>query len=162
MGDKAGVYAALDRRTGATIWAQRVPTGSHLGGIMTTAAYANGRLYLASNSWADQVNLHNPLNRSTTYALDATTGAIRWSRVLPSASFGAMTNANGVVFQPTINGTVYALDSRNGEIVWSDEPGGDLGSGVSVAGGKVFVPFGFWFLTAPANPNGGLVAYGPE
>ena len=128
---------------------------------MTTAAVNNGRIYLSSNTWADQVNLHNPLNRSTTYALDANTGAIVWSHVLPSATFGAMTYANGVVFQPTINGTLYGFDSRNGDILWSKQPGADLGSGVSVSGGKVFVPFGFWFLTAPANPNGGLVAYGP-
>ncbi len=162
VGDKAGVYATLDRRTGETIWARRLPTGSHLGGIMTTAAYANNRLYLSSNTWADQINLKNPLNRSTTYSLDASTGAIVWSKVLPSATFGALTYANGVVFQPTINGTVYAFDARDGTILWSDEPGGDLGSGVSVANGRVFAPFGFWFLTAPANPNGGIVAYGPE
>ena len=81
---------------------------------------------------------------------------------MPSATFGALTYANGVVFQPTVDGVVYALDAANGNILWSDSPGGDLGSGVSVAGGKVFVPFGFWFFAAPANPNGGIVAYGTE
>ena len=128
---------------------------------MTTAAYHAGSLYLASNQWTDQLNFHNPLNRSTTYALDANTGATRWTRPLPSPTFGAMTYANGVVFQPTVTGTVYALDAATGAILWSDQPGGDLGGGVSVAGGKVFVPYGFWFFAAPANPNGGLVAYGP-
>ena len=39
MGDKAGVYAVLDRDTGATVWARQFPTGSHLGGIMTTASH---------------------------------------------------------------------------------------------------------------------------
>jgi polyvinyl alcohol dehydrogenase (cytochrome) len=162
VGDKAGVYAVLDRTTGQTIWARHLPIGSHLGGIMTTAAYHAGSLYVASNQWVDQLNFHNPLNRSTTYALNANTGATRWTRALPSPTFGAMTYANGVVFQPTVTGTVYALSAATGAILWSDQPGGDLGSGVSVADGKVFVPYGFWFFAAPPNPNGGLVAYGPE
>ena len=63
------------------------------------------------------------------------------------------------MFQPTVGGTVYALDAATGAILWSKAPGGDLGGGVSVVDGKVFVPYGFWFFAAPPNPNGGLVAY---
>jgi polyvinyl alcohol dehydrogenase (cytochrome) len=160
VGDKAGVYAVLDRDTGQTVWARSLPTGSHLGGIMTTAAYDHGTLYLASNQWTDLVDFHDPGNTSTTFALDAKTGATKWHTDLPSAAFGALTYTNGVVFQPTVAGTVYALDARDGRVLWSDEPGGDLGSGVSIAAGIVLVPYGFWFFAAPANPNGGLVAYG--
>ena len=159
VGDKAGVYAVLDRDTGDTVWARELPTGSHLGGIMTTAAYHSGSLYLASNTWVNLVDFHDAGNRSTTYALDAATGAIRWQRALPSAVFGALTYANGVVFQPTITGTVYALDATDGTILWSEQPGADLGGGVSVAAGRVLVPYGFWFFASPANPAGGLVAY---
>lgn len=159
VGDKAGVYAVLDRDTGDTVWARELPTGSHLGGIMTTAAHHSGSLYLASNTWANLIDFHDARNRSTTYALDAATGAIRWQRDLPSAVFGALTYANGVVFQPTITGTVYALDSTDGTILWSEQPGADLGGGVSVVGGRVLVPYGFWFFASPANPAGGLVAY---
>lgn len=159
VGDKAGVYAVLDRDTGATVWARQLPTGSHLGGIMTTAAYHDGTIYVSSNQWVDHVDFHDPGNVSTTYALDAATGAIVWETDLPSATFGALTYANGVVFQPTITGTVYAFDATDGSILWTAQPGGDLGGGVSVAGGKVFVPYGFWFFAAPPNPDGGLVAY---
>jgi polyvinyl alcohol dehydrogenase (cytochrome) len=159
VGDKAGVYAVLDRDTGQSIWARQFPTGSHLGGIMTTAAYRAGSLYLASNQWANQLDFHDPGNTSITYALDANTGAIRWQRSLPSATFGALTYANGVVFQPTIDGTVYGLSAATGAILWSKTPGGDLGGGVSVVDGRVFVPYGFWFFAAPPNPNGGIVAY---
>ncbi|GIU88629.1 MAG: cytochrome CBB3 [Acidimicrobiia bacterium] len=162
VGDKAGVYAVLDRDTGETVWARQLPTGSHLGGIMTTAAYHDGRIYVSSNRWADHVDFHDPGNVSTTYALDAATGAIVWQTDLPSATFGALTYANGVVFQPTITGTVYAFDAADGSVLWSARPGADLGGGVSVAGGKVFVPYGFWFFAAPPNPSGGLVAYAPD
>ena len=71
VGDKAGVYAVLDRDNGSTVWARQLPTGSRLGGIMTTAAYNAGRIYLASNQWSNFVNFHDPNNRSTTFALDA-------------------------------------------------------------------------------------------
>jgi polyvinyl alcohol dehydrogenase (cytochrome) len=73
-----------------------------------------------------------------------------------------MTYANGVVFQPTINGTVYALSAATGAILWSAQPGADLGGGIAVANGRAFVPYGYWFFASPANPNGGLVAYGPN
>jgi polyvinyl alcohol dehydrogenase (cytochrome) len=161
VGDKAGVYAVLDRDTGATVWAQRFGTGGHLGGIMTTAAYDGSSLYLAANKWANEIDFHDAGNTSTTYALDAATGAIRWQRALPSPVFGAMTYANGVVYQPTVIGTVYALNASTGAVLWSSVLGADLGGGISVAGGRVFVPYGFWFFAAPANPNGGLVAYEP-
>src|SRR5262249_3142045 len=108
VGDKAGVYAVLDRDTGETIWGRRFGSGGHLGGIMTTAAYDGPSLFLAANTWANELDFHDPGNTSTTYALDAATGAIRWQRALPSAVFGAMTYANGIVYQPTITGTVYA------------------------------------------------------
>ena len=54
---------------------------------------------------------------------------------------------------------MYGLNAATGAILWSKTPGGDLGGGVSVSDGRVFVPYGFWFFAAPANPNGGVVAY---
>jgi polyvinyl alcohol dehydrogenase (cytochrome) len=160
VGDKAGVYAVLDRDTGATVWARTFPTGSHLGGIMMTSAYHDGVIYLSSNRWSDLVDFHDPANASTTFAIDATDGDIIWQRDLPSTAFGALTYTNGVVFQPTIEGTVYAFDAADGDVLWTGAPGADLGSGVSVVADQVFVPFGFWFFAAPPNPAGGIVAYG--
>jgi polyvinyl alcohol dehydrogenase (cytochrome) len=161
VGDKAGVYAVLDRDTGATVWAKQLPTGSHLGGIMTTAAYNAGTLYLASNRWVNMLDFHDARNLGTTFALDAATGNVKWQHDLPAPAFGALTYANGVVFQPTVAGTLYAFDAATGAQLWSTQPGADLGSGVSVAGNTVFVPYGFWFFASPANPVGGLVAYRP-
>jgi len=47
VGDKGGRYATLDRTTGATVWRRRLCAGSHLGGIMTTAAVADGSIWVA-------------------------------------------------------------------------------------------------------------------
>jgi polyvinyl alcohol dehydrogenase (cytochrome) len=160
VGDKAGHYAVFDRQTGETVWTTELPEGDRLGGIMTTAAYADGVLYVTSNRWGPSIlDFHHPDHASATYALDAATGAIIWQTNLPSPAFGALTHANGVIYQPTVKGTAYAIAAATGQILWQDAPGADMGGGLSVSGGTVFVPFGFWFISAPATPNGGVVAY---
>jgi polyvinyl alcohol dehydrogenase (cytochrome) len=160
VGDKAGRYAVFDRDTGETIWTVAVPEGNRLGGIMTTAAHAGGKIFLSSNRWgADILDFHDPEHASTTYALDAVTGDELWSTDLPSPAFNAVSHADGVVYQTSVKGTVYALDAATGAVLWADDPGADLGGGVSVARGTVFVGYGFWFIGAPAEPAGGVVAY---
>jgi polyvinyl alcohol dehydrogenase (cytochrome) len=158
VGDKRGVYAALDRETGETVWARELTRGGQLGGVMATAAYAHGVVYVTSNVMpgptGDVTN-----GTSVTFALDARTGEVRWQRPLPKPTFGALTVANRVLFQPTTAGTLYALDTRSGDVLWATEPGGLLGGGVSVSNGRVLTGHGFSFLTAPPDPVGGLVAY---
>jgi len=161
VGDKAGVYAVLDRDTGDPIWATQLTEGSHLGGIMTTAAVHDGVVYVASNLWPNGgFGFDDPGNTSITFALSADDGVILWQRPLPSPAFGAVTWANGVVVHGTIDGTVHVLDAATGVELWSALPGGDIGGGMSVVDGTLFVGHGFWFFTAPAEPSGGLVAYG--
>ncbi len=160
VGDKAGHYAVFDRTTGETVWTVELPTGNRLGGIMTTAAVADGVIYVTSNRWgASILDFHHPAHASTTYALDAATGAQLWSTALPSPVFGALTVANGVVYQPSVKGTAYALDAGDGTVLWSAQPGADMGGGISLRAGILYVPYGFWFISAPANPSGGVVAY---
>jgi polyvinyl alcohol dehydrogenase (cytochrome) len=166
VADKAGIYATFDRATGETVWARQLTAGSPLGGVMVTAAYdatagGDGVIYVASNTMntAALANPADPSHQSTTFALDAATGAVLWQRPMAGATFGAMAVANGVVYQPTVPGVLHALDAADGDVLWTAEPGGDLGAGVSVVSGHVLAPHGFWFLTAPANPLGGVVAY---
>lgn len=160
VGDKAGNYAVFDRDTGDTVWTTTLPTGNRLGGIMTTAAVADGVVYVNSNRWgANILDFQDPAHESTTYALDAATGTELWSTELPSPAFNAITLANGVVYQTSVKGVVYALDAATGAVLWSDSPGADMGGGVSIVNGTVYVGYGFWFIGAPANPAGGVVAY---
>jgi polyvinyl alcohol dehydrogenase (cytochrome) len=160
VGDKAGVYAVLDRETGETVWAVQLTEGSHLGGVMTTAAVHDGRIWVASNLWTGgEFNFDDPANTSITFALDAATGEILWQRPLPAPAFGALTWANGVVVHGTIDGTVHALDAETGVELWSDMPGYDIGGGFSIVDGTLFAGYGFWFISAPPKPLGGFVAY---
>ena len=170
VGDKAGRYAVLDRDTGATVWRKQLCPGSHMGGVMTTAAVAAGSVYVGCNSMLngeDQLLCcedQSPYNSSATLALDAATGRIRWRRVVPdSAMFGAITEANGVIYHPTARGTAFALDARTGKVLWQARPGGPLGGGVSVAGRRLFVPVGYSFFgTLDDSAPGALVAFAPR
>ncbi len=165
VGDKAGVYAALDRDDGETVWAVQLGTPSHLGGIMTTAAVAQGRVFVAANMWSDALfDFGNPEHRAVLCALEAETGTVLWQRPLPHPVFGAITFANGVVVHGTIDGTVHAIDAATGVELWTtpvrDDGDGSIGGGFAVVDGTLWVGHGFWFFTAPAQASGGLIAYG--
>ena len=163
VGQKSSVYHVLDRETGDTIWDAKLTAGSPLGGIMVTAAVHAGVVYVNSNKWKAfgfvQTGINSPLDTSSTFALDARDGKVLWETPMPAPMFGAMTYANGVVYQGTIDGTVHALSATDGKELWSDKPGGGIGGGLSVAAGTLYVGRGVYFFAPPPTPDGGLVAY---
>jgi len=65
-------------------------------------------------------------------ALAADTGRPRWSSRLKSATFGATSSVNDLVFATTFDGSVYAIDAKSGDEEWS----ADLPSGIN--GGLAF------------------------
>lgn len=162
VGDKAGVYSVLDRTTGETVWARQLTAGSHLGGVMLTAAVHDGVIYVSSNLMVGSlIDFANPANTSVTFALDADDGSILWQTPVPRASFGALTLANGVLYQPTIPGDYYLLDAADGSIIDTLTPmaGAQLGGGASLHAGLLLAPYGMWFFTEASGQKGGIVAY---
>ena len=162
VGQKNGFYHVLDRATGDTIWEVQLTGGGPLGGVMVTAAVHDGVVYVNSNKWVAYgifSGVNSPLDTSATFALDARDGTILWQRPMPAPMFGAMSSANGVVYQGTIDGTAHALSAADGTELWSDQPGGGIAGGFSIVGGTLYVGHGFWFFSPPASPDGGFVAY---
>jgi polyvinyl alcohol dehydrogenase (cytochrome) len=162
VGQKNGFYHVLDRETGDTVWEVQLPGGGPLGGVMVTAAVHDGVIYVNSNHWVAFgifSGVNSPLDTSATFALDARDGTILWQRPMPAPMFGAMSSANGVVYQGTIDGTVHGLSAADGTQLWSDQPGGGIAGGFSIVGGTLYAGRGFWFFTPPASPAGGFVAY---
>ena len=160
VGDKGGYYRALDRDTGDIVWMAQVGPGTPLGGIMTTAAVADGVIYLGNNTWNVLYEFGNSENSGVSVALSIEDGSVLWETPTESPIFGAMTVAGGVVYHGLVRGDLLALDASDGTELWRTEPGQDLGGGFSVVNGRLYVGHGFWFLIEPANPFGGFVAYG--
>lgn len=160
VGDKAGNYMVLDRETGEQVWMQSLAPGSPLGGVMTTAAVGEGTIFVATNHWTELFVFGDPTNTATVFALQASDGAVQWQVDVPQPVFGALTLGADVLYHGDTAGRVYARDAGSGAELWSTEPGADIGGGFCVVDGKLLVSHGFWFLTVPADPNGGLVAYG--
>ncbi len=169
VGDKGGRYAVFDASTGTVVWRRRLCPGSHLGGVMTTAAVANGSIWVTCNRLHDKNELADTANRTSIMRLDATTGRTRWVRTVPGGTAGAITEAGGAVFVPNTLGTVRAFDERTGRLLWTVRPGGPgfsidhgVAGGITVAADRVLVPYGYSFIASPSFPKdaiGGLVAY---
>jgi polyvinyl alcohol dehydrogenase (cytochrome) len=171
VGDKGGVYAVFDRETGDEVWATMLGPGSHLGGVMAPAAYADERLYITSNSWpmgfdtsvAFLPDFELPENTSDLIALDANDGTELWRTAIASPTIGGALYVNGVVFSGHTLGLVQAFDAADGEVLWEDRAGATLASGQVVSNGRLFVTHGFAFIGitgATDGTPGGLRVYG--
>lgn len=173
VGDKSGFYRVLTRDKGEPVWQTELEPGLLLslrktGGIIAPAAYAEGRIFVASNtSWAT----------SKVWALDATTGAIQWtSDEIDSVNFGGPAVANGVVFfggsgfrvtEQNPNGkgvgdpsTLLAFDAVTGAVLHRTQLHAGRSGGYAIADGRVYVGTGFTFYAYSDEPlNGALEVF---
>jgi polyvinyl alcohol dehydrogenase (cytochrome) len=153
VGQKNGIYWALNRDTGEVVWNTLVGPGSFLGGIEWGSAFDGQRLYVAN---ANITNTEYTLpsgekaKGGSWTALDPATGKILWQTASPAAApngaLGATTVANGVVFGGTTSATgenMYALDAASGQILWKFAATGSVNSGPSVANGTVYWGSGY-------------------
>ena len=175
VGDKGGVFAVLDRETGEDVWATILGPGTHLGGVMTAAAYHAGMIFVAQNNWPagfDPDNLffpvfEDPNNTSDLIALDATNGNVLWRVPVASPTLGGILYSNGVVYTTHSLGLLRAYDASNGDVLWEDQVGARAAAGQSISDGRLFVAHGFtFFATADREDQpgymGGLRVYGLE
>lgn len=166
IGQKSGVYWALDPNTGAVVWHTQVGPGSALGGIEYSSATDSRRIYVAiSNLFGQPYQITSATGQTTTTsggswaALDPATGRIQWQVADPqqAADLGYVSTANGVVYagSTALNGNeMYALDAATGAIRWGFDAGGPVVAGASIADGMVF--WGSGFPLATACPGGAL------
>jgi outer membrane protein assembly factor BamB len=159
-GSKGGLFRAVDRETGQTIWQRQVSQPSGLGGIQAGAAVAKGFIYVAAfegldEGWSD-ANFNAP---GSTYlnAFFATFAPAFWAdvedvRADDNPATGARTK-------------LYKLDAGTGYSAWSF-PGGrdyvDLPAGVclrhvSVANDVVFVTTSSGRLFAVDSKTGSIL-----
>ncbi len=173
VGDKGGRYAAFDRATGAQVWMTTIGNASPIGGMMHSAAYDNGGIFVVNNSATVGSSRNDPVPSSgVARRLNAATGAIEWSLDLPAGGFGGVSIANGLMYFTTWDGVLRVLNASTGAVVKTVQIGPAVGayvpaptdgfpngsaSGPIVYNGKVYVGYGWtWVL----NIDGGLAAIG--
>src|SRR6266496_19768 len=121
-GTAPSFLAALDARTGSTLWRFRA------GVVETPPLLVNGRVYFGS--WDRRV-----------YAVDARTGRLDWSFATGDRVKGGVAFSRRTIFAGSYDGRLYALDARSGRPRWVAGGGalGGLYATPSVANGRVFV-----------------------
>lgn len=143
-GSKGGLFRAVDRDSGATLWQRQISKPTGIGGVQAGAAVAKGVVYVAGFEGIDDD------------FSDAQFGVSFASGLFPNAFFATFSPAFWADVEDTgddddpatgMRIKVYALDAASGKSLWHFSNGNDfaeLRAGaalrhVSVANGLVFV-----------------------
>jgi polyvinyl alcohol dehydrogenase (cytochrome) len=165
VGQKSGVYWALDPATGKAVWKTEVGPGSRLGGMMWGSATDGKRIYVSIGNAAHRpIEIASPAGESTTImggfwaALDAATGAVLWRTPDPHGAIdvGAVTVGNGVVYAGSLSPhgeNMYALDAATGAMKWAFASGGSVASGAAVVDGVVYWGSGYKIGSVEGSNN---------
>ena len=152
IGQKSGVYWALDAVTGKLVWSRLVGHGDDPGGIQWGSAVDGDHIYAAIGHVNNRTPYMLPSGQVITggswAALDPATGEIEWQTPDPQgeADLGALTVANGVLYAGSMAHTgnqMYALDTSTGEILWEFPAGGSVVAGPAVVDGTVYWGSGY-------------------
>jgi len=151
IGQKTGVYWALDAATGKYLWSRLVGPGSDPGGIQWGTAYDGDRIYAAIGHNTKQpytLPSGTTITGGSWAALSPSTGRILWQTADPlnAPDLASLTVANGVVYAGSMEHTghqMYALDALTGSILWRFTAGGSVVGGPAVVRGTVYWGSGY-------------------
>jgi polyvinyl alcohol dehydrogenase (cytochrome) len=155
VGQKTGVFHALDAKTGKDIWNATLTPGSTFGGVLGSAAFLDGRLIVSSNVGDPATNATT--NRSTVVALDPGSGRRLWSKTFAGNIFAPVTGVRGLAFIGTDASRYYALNTESGAREWSYAAPAQVGGGASIVGAYVVWGYGFTLFKGPGE--GGVVCF---
>ena len=165
-GGKDGWYYALDRITGQLRWATHAGQAGHLtsgfavGGMIGSAAvgltkgeptiFATTAISTPLRAPLDETPLDldptlvdDPQRMLSLHAIRVRDGKLLWRSLLPRASYGAATYANGVVLVPsTFDFSVNAIDAENGLPLWAAPVIGAPSSAAVILGPSVVIGAG--------------------
>lgn len=151
IGQKSGVYWALDAASGRLLWSRLVGPGSDPGGIQWGTAMDGRRIYAAIGHNTGQpysLPSGEVITGGSWAALDPGTGRILWQTPDPQGApdLASLTVANGVLYGGSMAHTgnqMYALDTRTGRILWGFAAGGSVVGGPAVVDGAVYWGSGY-------------------
>ncbi|HWC95492.1 MAG TPA: PQQ-binding-like beta-propeller repeat protein [Candidatus Sulfopaludibacter sp.] len=157
LGQKSGIYWALDLNDGHVLWKTTTGPGGTLGGIEWGTATDQQRVYTAvGNNGNVSYTLLNgqTINWGSWSGLDVATGKLLWQTADPTngaMDLGSVSVANGVVYAGSTSGSMYAMDALSGKILWSFASGGSVIDGPSVVDGVVYWGSGYRIGTGGNN-----------
>jgi len=157
FGQKSGFLWAFDPEDGKLRWSTMVGPAGIFGGIEWGTATDGKRIYAAISNSSHVPTKLIPSGQTATggfwNAIDAATGKILWQTADPDGApdYGAVSEANGVVYGGSLSGKMYALDAQTGAILWhftsaSLTPGAAPGSvidGPSIVDGVLYWGSGY-------------------
>ncbi|KAJ7540987.1 hypothetical protein O6H91_10G039700 [Diphasiastrum complanatum] len=153
-GQKSGVVWAVDRDTGAVLWATPAGPGGYEGGATWGSATDGKKVFTNIANNENRTFTLEPSKAKTTaggwVALDARNGAILWSAGNPdgkSPANGPVTIVNDVLLVGSNDplGFVYALNAHTGKVLWNATTGSTVQGGFSVANGCAYIGTGYFY-----------------
>jgi polyvinyl alcohol dehydrogenase (cytochrome) len=166
VGQKSGIYWALNPDNGNLLWDTLVGPGSFMGGIQWGTATDGRRIFVPLANALNQPYTLQPsgqaANGGSWAALDASTGRILWQTATPGIcqglfgtvggcmALGPAAVANGVVFAGSMdptpgNPTMFALNAANGQILWSFAAGSSVNAAPAIVGNSLYWGSGYRF-----------------
>ncbi len=128
-GQKNGMFWALDRLTGETIWQRRLGRGSPLtGGVLNNGAFDGERILVANNDPG--------AGYATLFALDPRDGEIVWQRELTGWVWAPITTSNGVGIVAA-DTTQTLFDTATGTELFRFPTNGTIACGASIVAGRI-------------------------
>ena len=172
IGEKSGVYWAVDPGTGKVVWQTVVGPGGLNGGLEWGSATDGKRIYVAEAGTSNEPyilagtgpNAGRTVTGGSWAALDPASGKIIWQTPDPQGAYdtGFVSTANGVVYGGSLASTgnnMYALDASTGKILWGYASGGSVAGGAAIVDGAVYWGSGYCGAacvvagSAPLNNN---------
>jgi outer membrane protein assembly factor BamB len=135
VGSVAGIFKLLDAANGTVIWSDELVSGSAVHGLLASAAYDGGALYVPSASPPTGI-----------FALKPDGGAVLWRRETPLPVYsspalgsGVLVVGIGAVFGDTKAGAVVALSTADGHLLWSYDTHSAVRGSPAVVGSVIVV-----------------------
>jgi polyvinyl alcohol dehydrogenase (cytochrome) len=141
IGQKSGMYWALDRDTGEMVWRTQVAPAGPLGGVVGTSAVGAHGLVIPATNWPDPAGSA----AGVIAGLDPAIGKILWSVDLAAPALAPVTICNDVALHAGLDGVMRALDLMSGQEFWQFDLGASVSGGITVADDTIV-------LTAAAPP----------
>ncbi len=182
IGEKSGIYWALNPDNGAVVWNTLVGPGSALGGIEWGTATDGDRIYVPIANLLGTTYQLQPSgasgNGGSWAALHPANGHIIWQTATLDQCFtttpfptkqgcmalGPASVAGGVVFagsmeRDPLKPSMFALDGKTGQILWSYVAGSSVVAAPAIVGNSLYWGSGYSRLGALGTGNNKLFAF---